>query len=757
LAIEDVLDIREFGAFTPVEFSADGKWLLYTVGSNRNTSKYDPLEYARTGVSPYAKGQDIYIANADTLENRNLTGGKGANWSPAWSPDGRYIAFLSDRDGTGQAKLWLWEAATNKFRKVSDISVRDWKIEWLSNSRDILVATLPENLTADEYAKLVAPSGSSGSDKQKDAIDGSTVILYKSKPTSQENGSGVGSDPWSLAGYLRDLTLVSIVPSKPQHLVQGKRIAKYVPSPDGSQVAFTSPTKFEKAGSQQILWDLSAVSIRTHNFQRVASDIRFDYDGTSFSWSPDSSHLAYLTGGPLEATTGTADCYIADLKGGPPQNVTKFAERGPQNLQRPPVWNAAGDSLYFIRGDSIWKTGVHEGTARQLSKLKGHQIQEFVSERGNRLWSPDRGKSTVLLTFDVEERRSGFYRVDLESGEAKELWKNAECNTCVNTNDHVFGQSSRLAYFSQDFKHYDDLWLTDAQFHTPKRLTNLNPQLDKYQMGAARLIEWRSLDGETLHGSLLLPSGYQEGKRYPLVVWVYGGSKGSNHLNYFGLTDGNPFNLQLFAARGYAVLFPDAPQHLGTPLVDLAKTVLPAVDKVIELGVADADRLGAIGHSYGGYSTLSLLVQTKRFKAGMMIDGFGDLIASYGQMGLDGTAFGTSVAEQGQQLMGGTPWEFRNRYIENSPIFLLDRVETPLLIVHGTEDATVAPFLGDEVFVGLRRLGKEVEYAKYKGEGHSPLYWSYANQVDFCNRMIAWFDDHLKKPEDQPAEKPKPN
>src|SRR5260370_30563974 len=103
-------------------------------------------------------------------------------------------------------------------------------------------------------------------------------------------------------------------------------------------------------------------------------------------------------------------------------------------------------------------------------------------------------------------------------------------------------------------------------------------------------------------------------------------------------------------------------------MADLAKTVLPGVDKVIELGIADADRLGVIGHSYGGYSTLSLLVQTKRFKAGMMIDGFGDLIASYGQMGLDGTAFGTSVAEQGQQLMGGTPWEFRERYIENSPI-----------------------------------------------------------------------------------------
>lgn len=196
-------------------------------------------------------------------------------------------------------------------------------------------------------------------------------------------------------------------------------------------------------------------------------------------------------------------------------------------------------------------------------------------------------------------------------------------------------------------------------------------------------------------------------------------------------------------------------------MVDLANTVLPGVDKAIELGIADADRLGIMGHSYGGYSVLSLLVQSKRFKAAMMIDGYGDIMAFYGQMGIDGTAFGISAAEQGQGLMRGTPWEFRDRYIANSPIFFLDRVETPIFIVHGTDDITVAPFLSDEVFVGLRRLGKEVEYAKYKGEGHSPIYWNYANQIDFCNRMIAWFEKYLKgsstqgNASSQPAEKPR--
>jgi len=94
--------------------------------------------------------------------------------------------------------------------------------------------------------------------------------------------------------------------------------------------------------------------------------------------------------------------------------------------------------------------------------------------------------------------------------------------------------------------------------------------------------------------------------------------------------------------------------------------------------------------------------------------------------------------------MDGSLWQFRERFIENSPIFYLDRVETPLLIVHGSEDTAVAAFLGDEVFVALRRLGKKVEFAKFEGEGHSPLYWTYANQTELCNRMLDWFSKHLK-------------
>jgi dipeptidyl aminopeptidase/acylaminoacyl peptidase len=177
-------------------------------------------------------------------------------------------------------------------------------------------------------------------------------------------------------------------------------------------------------------------------------------------------------------------------------------------------------------------------------------------------------------------------------------------------------------------------------------------------------------------------------------------------------------------------------------MIDLLKSVLPGVNKAVEMGVADPEKLGVMGHSFGGYSTLSLIVQTTRFRAAISQAGASDLISIYGEMDQAGNTFGTGWLEDGQARMGGTPWQFRDRYIENSPVFYLDRIQTPLLIMHGTTDTAVSPSQADEVFVGLQRLGKEVVYVKYSGEGHGIT--RYLNQLDYCNRMIDWFNVHLK-------------
>jgi dipeptidyl aminopeptidase/acylaminoacyl peptidase len=139
-------------------------------------------------------------------------------------------------------------------------------------------------------------------------------------------------------------------------------------------------------------------------------------------------------------------------------------------------------------------------------------------------------------------------------------------------------------------------------------------------------------------GALLLPAGYVDGKRYPLVVRVYGGSNLSRAVNRYGLQAGID-NQQLLATRGYAVLLPDTPLGVGTPLADLAATVMPGVDAAVAAGIADPERLAITVHSYGGYSVLAILTQTTRFKAAVSSGGFSNLFSHYGDLRDDGSAY----------------------------------------------------------------------------------------------------------------------
>jgi len=150
-----------------------------------------------------------------------------------------------------------------------------------------------------------------------------------------------------------------------------------------------------------------------------------------------------------------------------------------------------------------------------------------------------------------------------------------------------------------------------------------------------------------------------------------------------------------------------------------------------------------MGHSYGGYETFALIEQTQRFKAAVAYAGATDLISLYGHMDDRGVAGNSGWCEVGQGSIGGTPWQYRDRYVENSPIFYLDRIGTPVLIVQGEADTATPYPQADEAFVGLRRLGKEVVYVRYAGEPH--LLLDGANIVDYWNRVISWLDGYLKK------------
>ena len=399
--------------------------------------------------------------------------------------------------------------------------------------------------------------------------------------------------------------------------------------------------------------------------------------------------------------------------------------------------------------DTVWKADIKNSFASRFARIPGRTVMGIIAgSDGAEVWNPDTALSIVVAAIDERTRQCSFWRVPILSGTPAKLYEDKISLSPPHEfglNVDVSSDGTTIVYYLESARQPQEIWIADASFSDRTPLTQIN-QMGDVQFGETRPFEYYSIDGTRLHGALLLPSGYREGSEYPLVVWVYSGSYLSTFLYRFGVEAGDSrgasLNLQVLAAHGYAVLIPDAPVNVGTPKLDLLKTVMPAIDRVIDLGVADPDRIGIMGHSYGGYSTLVLLEQTRRFKAAVDYAGISDLVSYYGWMQPDGEADSTGYLEAGQGGMGGTPWEFRNRYIENSPFFYLDRIETPLLIIQGEADTAVPYRQSDEVFVGLRRLNKEAQYVTYAGEPH--VLADPNNIVDYWNRVLSWFDKYLK-------------
>jgi dipeptidyl aminopeptidase/acylaminoacyl peptidase len=745
LAVEDVLGTHSVGDLSRLALSPDGMWIAYMVRDNRSSvSLGDQNERyfrVRTGIHDQNRFGDIWIANTDTGVAKNLTGGRGSSWEPSWSPDGRYLAFLSDRDGSGQARVWIWDMPVGSLKMLSTANVRvdlfD-SIEWSPDSQRVFVPIIPEGLTVDEYVPRVLSSEADLKSKVLTAA-GTTVSVYQS---GMGSASAQEVPLFNLNVYLRDLIAIDVRTALMTTIVRGKRIRSYSVSPTGSRVAYAVPKGFEKPGSIFVAYDLMVSDFTGAQSRVVASGIALD----DFSWSPDGSLLAY---GAYEAGEKNYDYYVVDPNTQSVRKVSSLPSQPPCCNFPAPAWSSSGESFYFPLNGALWRTTVGNGKSEELGRVPDRQIQYLVRHSRGHLWTLDGGSSAVVLVHDEKGKQDGFYRIDLQTGTSKVLVEGKQSYTSRSGLDSgtylttVSRDGTRIGFSAEDAERPADVWVADAGFLRVRQLSHLNPQIERHKLASVRMIDWLSDDGEQLRGALLLPSSYEEGKRYPLIVFVYPGTAMSDFAYQFGFSEyPGPLNMQLLATRGYAVLVPDSRVAVGNVIESLGKSVLPGISKVVEMGVADPNAVGVIGHSFGGYGTMALITWTVRFKAAIAVSGSADVAGGYGAMSPDGSSYGN---RRGELLVGGTPAQYPLRYLQNSPIYYFDRVETPLLVVHGSQDEAAPVHLGDEIFVGLRRLGKVVEYARYKDEPHALVNWSFANQVDVATRMILWFDRYLKQ------------
>jgi dipeptidyl aminopeptidase/acylaminoacyl peptidase len=301
--------------------------------------------------------------------------------------------------------------------------------------------------------------------------------------------------------------------------------------------------------------------------------------------------------------------------------------------------------------------------------------------------------------------------------------------------------ASQLVFQQMDYAQFPDVWLTDSTFKEPKKITNLQTQVDAFGWGTSELVEWSSTDGKPLQGVLIKPTNYERGKKYPVIVYFYELFSDLVHVFQSPYVGSRP-SFGLYASNGYVIFLPDVRYDVGLPGPSSVKCILPGVQKLIDMGIADANAIGIHGHSWSGYQTMYIITQTNLFKAAVAGAAVANMTSAYGGIRYGSGLLRTFQYEKSQSRIGPTLWERRDLYIENSPLFFADRITTPTLMMFGDDDDAVPWTQGIEMYAAMRRLGKDAIFLQYRKEPHHPR--KYANRYDYAVKMKEYFDHYLK-------------
>jgi len=349
----------------------------------------------------------------------------------------------------------------------------------------------------------------------------------------------------------------------------------------------------------------------------------------------------------------------------------------------------------------------------------------------------DPAKPLLLRGVNDDTKAQAFARDQLGVRRAPEILVQA---------DAAFGQLTKATDAEQylvtkgTFVEFPDLY-TGSSPASLTKVSNANPQQKDYLWGTVELVRWHSADGVPLKGLLYKPEGFDPARKYPMIVYHY--EQMSQNLHTYVPPNGrNVTNASHYASNGWLVFMPDIHYEIGYPGPSALKSIVPGVNALIARGFVDPGAIGIQGQSWGGYQGLYMITQTHIFNAAVLGAPVVNMTSAYG-----GIRWGSGLArsfqyEVAQSRIGGSIWQTPMRYFENSPLFWLDKVTTPVFFMHNDADDAVPWYQGIEAFVGLRRLGKEVYLINYNNDVHNPQ--SRANQKDMAMRMEQFFDHHLR-------------
>jgi dipeptidyl aminopeptidase/acylaminoacyl peptidase len=712
--VNDMLNVRTVNI---AALSDDGKWLAASSASLRD----------RIGIDNHRYGDPTYIApnHTDLLIIETATGKSQALFPDrrqvaalTWSPGAARLAMLALADDAFQ--LLIWERATGKTIAVAPpagkAAANNSELLWTPDGARLLVNLQPVEWRAAAVERF------------RQLTQGMAVVQSSQEPF-------LAWDEIRRLSLDRSLAAYDVKSGKWTEIVPHSKLPSYEISEDGAVVIYqhdiTKKTDYDTIGGRE---DEVCVMPTEGGASRV---LLKSTKGLTLIWSRDGRHYAYTKDGAV--WLGGIDGGEAKQVAGPPkaepdknQDNKADPDEAEKKKRAKERFTAVrlspnGDRLVASNTEGLWIVDATSGARDLLVKMPE---EDKLGPRYQVVdWSPD--SSAIYLSYSSRTRwERALVRYDIAAKIMTELWKDAR----IYSGFRLSKDGSTMVFTAGEGNRPQDVYVASGDMKQPRRLTTVNPQLAQKELSKTALITYLDADGKKLNGVLYYPVNYQAGQKYPTVLIVY---------EQFFDDVFNTFN-SILTANGYAVLQPSVEFETGFPGEAWLKGATAAVNKVIEMGVADPERLGLQGTSYGGYATNLLITQTNRFKAAINISGKVDMISFY----TDSPRLGVRnihAPEKSQDRLGATLWQQPQKYLQHSAILYADRIKTPLLIINGEQDHNVPARQGMEMYYALRRLNKEVVWVSYTNGGHGMPTSTVEEVRDYTKRILDWYETHLKK------------
>jgi dipeptidyl aminopeptidase/acylaminoacyl peptidase len=723
LIIQNLIDTVHYGYPFVKEYTLSEKG-----GKIAFTSSGDDAEF-QSGV---------YVFDTQKQSIQSIYVSKGIFKSLKWDEAGQHLSFVSDLDTT---------QSLNRYFNLHLWSIGDDTAETILTARD---AYLGQTYLVSEHTPL------------EFSKNGSLLYFGKSLPVLQADTSLLE----------HEIVKVEVWTYRDERLYTQQEIEK---------------EKDQKA-SFLSAYDLTSkkfMTLGTENIPHV--DKSDEGNGVHLIGYNEKPYLKSIS---WEGSPSPADIYAL-------RTTTGTSEKIAEKIHARPKMSPLGNYAYWYDPmDSAWFT--YSFLKDQINKITDHTAVDFFDEEhdtpdmprayGLMSWSQDDKKMLIYDRYDIWEvdpegilksiritpegrKNQQKYRYIKLKKEERFIEKNQtlllhafnEVDKTEGIYSLKYSPGARLNMLTSGPSQYrsiqqaqegKELIFTQANFstfpdikstHSFKKISAIsqaNPQQNTYNWGTAELYHWTSLDGQPLEGLLIKPENFDPSKKYPMIVNFYEQSSDNLYRHHAPTPGRSTINYSFYASRGYLIFNPNIHYRTGYPGESAYNSVIPGVTSLIDQGFVDPDHIGIQGHSWGGYQIAHIVTKTDLFKCAEAGAPVPNMISAYG-----GIRWWTGLSrmfqyERTQSRIGGTLWEYPLRYIENSPIFFVDKINTPILIMHNDADGHVPWYQGIEFFVSLRRLNKPSWLLNYQGEPHWPL--KLQNRIDFNIRMAQYFDYYLK-------------